>query len=202
MTIYADVIRATDEYVQEFGQPDNPGDAIQPPPDGVNDYYEITVRFNWSTRPSPAHIVKWNNGSPIWFDPRTVVGVRSAAIAKTYADVDAVVWDAVGNRTEEYKEAEADARTYKAGSYVGNAPDSIACYALHNPTGVEQTGRWAADDIIARADAFASAKLAMRENRFASQSAMRAATTLAELDAATAAWTSFITGLRTQLGLP
>lgn len=127
---------------------------------------------------------------------------RDAAIAKCYPDIDAIYADAVGNRTEEYKDAESDARAFKAAGYTGTVTDYVHDFALHNPTGTEQTDQWAADQIIARADAFASAKLSMRSQRFASQAAMRAATTNAELDSAVNAWNSFIATTRQNLGLP
>jgi len=124
-----------------------------------------------------------------------------AAISRTYADVDRVYADAVGNRTEEYKDAEADARAFAAAGYTGTPSDYVHDYALHNPTGSAQTDQWAADQIIARADAFAQAKLAMRSTRFASQAAIRAAATPDDLNAAVATWNGFIASLRTQLGL-
>lgn len=143
----------------------------------------------------------WKMPERVAVDMRVLADILAPALAKPYADIDAVVRDAVGNRTEEYKDAEADARAYKAAGYIGTIPPSVNCYAQHNLTGSAQTGQWAADDIIARADAFSAAKLSMRESRFASQFAMRAATTNAELDAAVAAWNSFIAQIRAQLGL-
>lgn len=127
---------------------------------------------------------------------------KNAAITRTYADVDRVYDDAVGNRTEEYKDAEADARAFAAAGFTGTAPSSITSFAQSNPTGAVQSNQWAAEQIIARADAFASAKLSMREKRFEQQAAMRAATNQAQLDAAVSAWQSYITTLRAQLGLP
>jgi hypothetical protein len=135
---------------------------------------------------------------------RSVVNLdalKTAAIAATYADVDKVYADAVGNRTEEYKDAETDARAYAAAGYTGTVSDYVHDYALHNPTGTTQTDQWAADQIIARADAFAQAKLSMRSQRFTSQATMRVAATQDDLSTAIAAWNNFIASLRTQLGL-
>lgn len=143
----------------------------------------------------------WNTATKRWEHIEPLASLQAKSINKPYADIDAVVRDAVGNRTEEYKAAEADARAYRAAGYAGAVPPSVDCFAQHNPTGIVQTGQWAADDIIMRADAFAVAKLAMRQMRFSSQSAMRSATTSAELDAAVAGWTSFIAQIRAQLGL-
>jgi hypothetical protein len=137
-------------------------------------------------------------------DARSVVdlpALKAAAIAKTYPDVDAVYDAAVGSRTEEYKDAEADARAFAAAGYTGGVSEYVSDYALHNPTLLVQTNQWAADQIIARADAFAAAKLLMRSTRFARQADMRAATTQAGLNAAVAAWGSFISSTRSALGL-
>lgn len=123
------------------------------------------------------------------------------AIANTYRDVDAVYNDAVGQRGPEYADAETDARAFVAAGYAGEVSPFVSDFALHNPTGTVESNQWAADNIIARADAFRSAKLAMRSTRFVRQEEMRAATTSAALQAAVGAWEAFIAGLRAQLGL-
>lgn len=125
----------------------------------------------------------------------------AAAIAKTYLDVDAVYDDAIGRRGTEYAEAEADARTFIAPGYTGVASAYVSDFALNNPTGVQQTDTWAANQIIARADAFRNAQLSMRSTRFARQKDMRAATTEAGLATAVGAWDGYIATLRVQLGL-
>lgn len=124
-----------------------------------------------------------------------------AAIAKTYRDVDSIYTAAVGNRTDEYREAEDAARAYVAAGYTGSVSAYVSDFALSNPTGVAQTDAWSADQIIARADAFHAAKLSMRSRRFSSQADMRAANTMEELNAAVADWSGFIVNLRAQLGL-
>lgn len=130
-----------------------------------------------------------------------LAALREAAIAKTYLDVDKVTFDAVGNRVEEYKVAESAARAFRDVGYVGEVDISVSAYAQHNPTGEQQTNQWAADQIIERADAFRAAQDALRVQRFASQAAMRAATTAEELAAAVAAWNEFIVQIRADLGL-
>jgi hypothetical protein len=127
--------------------------------------------------------------------------LKSAAIAKTYADVDAVYDAAVGRRATEYQEAEAAARAFADAGYAGDVSEYVSDYALHNPTGAEQSNQWAADQIIARADAFRAAQKAMRTQRFAGQAAMRAATTPEQLAAAQESWAAFIAETRAELGL-
>lgn len=123
----------------------------------------------------------------------------AAAIGRTYHDVDAIYTAAVGNRTDEYREAEDAARAYVSAGYTGPVSAYVSDFALDNPTGVAQTNAWSADQIIGRADAFHAAKLLMRSQRFASQAEMRAATTIEELNAAVADWSGFIVSLRAQL---
>jgi hypothetical protein len=130
-----------------------------------------------------------------------LAALRTAALAKTYTDVDAVVRDAIGNRAEEYKDAAAAARAYAAAGYEGEVDEGISSYALFNPTGEAQANQWAAEQIIARADAMDTAKRSMRSKRFEHQAAMRAASTPEELDAAVAAWDAFIVETRASLGI-
>ncbi|MCC6071467.1 hypothetical protein ACFSQU_18160 [Massilia sp. GCM10020059] len=125
----------------------------------------------------------------------------AAAIAKTYADVDSIYTAAVGQRTQEYADAEAAARSFVVSGYSGSASEYVSDYALQNATGEVQTNAWAADQIIARADAFHAAKLAMRSARFARQAQMREATTAEELASAIGGWDDFIAATRAQLGL-
>lgn len=124
-----------------------------------------------------------------------------AAIAATYLDVDAVYVAAIGQRQSEYTDAETAARAYAAAGYAGTPSAYVTGFAANNPTGIAQTNRWSADQIIARADAFVTAKLAMRNTRFLRQADMRAATTEAALSTAIANWNGFIAALRAQLGL-
>jgi hypothetical protein len=127
--------------------------------------------------------------------------LKAAAITKTYADVDGVYKAAIGRRATEYQDAEDAARAFAAAGYMGDVSEYVSDYAAHNVTGEAQTDQWAADQIIARADAFRAAQAAMRTKRFEWQAAMRAASTPDELAAAVAAWNGFIAALRGQLGL-
>jgi len=139
------------------------------------------------------------NGRPIAIDPPqpSIEQQIASALAATYADVDAIYAAAIGNRKPEYDEAEQAALAYQAAGYTGPASTYVADYAA--TAGI--TDQQSADLIIARANGLRAAVLAMRTTRFTAQSAMRAATTQAELDAAVAAWRTFITQVRTSLGL-
>lgn len=116
------------------------------------------------------------------------------AIAKTYADVDAVYALAVGNREPEYRDAEAEARAYQAAGYTGTVSPYISGWASsQTPT---LTNQQAADAIIAKADALAAAKIALRNTRFSTQAALRGAQTQAELDTIMAGWDAFVASVK------
>lgn len=111
------------------------------------------------------------------------------AITKTYTDVDSIYSFAIGNRSEEYKQAEAAALAYQAAGYIGSVSEYISSWATSN---APMTNAQSADAIIARAVALRSAMVAMRTQRFVSQAAMRAATTNAELNSALSTWNTFV----------
>ncbi len=154
-----------------------------------------------SPRPDPHSSLFIQDGVCFWKDPRTLEDVLALALEKPYADIDAIVRDAVGGRTKEYEKAEAEARAFAASGYAEPAPRSVAKFAAKNPTMQPQSNTWAAQQVIGRANALAAAQDDMRDQRFESQWNMRAATTLAELDVAVATWNTFIAQLRAQLGL-
>lgn len=176
------------------------------PPQETPEPRDGTTYFPWQDRlvfsgPTPTSHLCWVGGAPQWVEAAALDELKTAAIAKTYADVDKVHFDAVGNRATEYQEAEAAARAFAAGGFQGEADDDVHSYAIDNTTGEVQTDQWAAENIIARADAFRAAQKAMRNTRFKRQAEMRAAATPEELTAVVAAWDGFIAGLRAQLGL-
>ncbi len=164
-------------------------------------YTEIDAPFI-RDHPSASAQPKVQGRKVIWIETAALADLAEAAIARTYLDVDRVHVDAVGSRTTEYQEAETAARAYVATGNHGVADSDVHSFALHNPTGQVQTDQWAAEQIIARADAFRGAQKAMRNQRFQRQAEMRAAATAEELQAVEALWSQFITNLRAQLGLP
>ena len=141
-------------------------------------------------------------GQLAWQETMSLPDLAAAAVAQTYKDVDAVYTDAIGAREPEYKDAEIEARRFAAAGFVGPVNTDISSYAEYNPTGQQQTNRWAAEQILMRADAFAAAKSVMRSTRFACQAQMQGASTVEQLATVVAAWRGFIEGLRAQLGLP
>lgn len=152
------------------------------------------VQLNWSMYRANSTRDGVERLADVNFDAR-----KALAIAQTYLDVDAVTLAAVGQRGEEYKSAEAAARDFSAAGYVGEPVADVSSYAQFNPTGEAQSNRWAADQIIARADAFRAAQTAMRCQRFEAQATMRGAQDTAALAVAVSAWESFIASVRAQL---
>lgn len=128
--------------------------------------------------------------------PADLQPLITSAISATYADVDALYAAAVGNRAEEYRQAEAAALAYQAAGYSGAVSEYVSSWAASNPP---MTNAQSADIIIARATALRSAMAAARTQRFVSQAAMRAATTRAELDTAVAAWDAFVAATKAAL---
>ena len=131
-------------------------------------------------------------------DPAVVLAAaRAAALVKIDADTDEVYGDVVGNKAEEYRSAESDAKAFIAANYLGTAGGGVTSWA----TAKAWTTTQAADDILAQATAWRGAQNAIRANRLAQKEAARAAADLAGLGAITAQWNGFLTAIRTQLGV-
>lgn len=189
------------EILQALGVTDPDGATPEPPPDDGYTYVLWQTAVDWA-RPTPTSKHYFTDGAPVWVEMATLADLISAAVAKCYTDIDKVVEDAVGGRTKEYERTESDARAFAAGGYVDPAPRSVSKFAQYNPTMQVQTNQWAADQIIGRADALITAQDDMRDQRFVSQYAMRAAATDADLDTAVTTWNDFIATTRQNLGLP
>jgi len=138
---------------------------------------------------------EWATALPA--DVTPISTLSASAIAKTYADTDAIYASAVGNRSDEYKLAETDALAFKATGYAGTCPITVSSWKPSSTL----TNQQKADTIIAQSVALRGAITAMRTQRFASQDAMSNATTQAQLNAAVATWDAFIAATRTSLGL-
>ena len=131
-------------------------------------------------------------------DPAVVLtAARAAALLKIDSETDKVYGDVVGNKGEEYRSAESDAKAFIAANYIGAAGGGVTSWA----TAKGWTTTQAANDIIAQATAWRGAQAAIRANRLARKEAARAAADLAALNAITAQWSGFLTAIRTQLGV-
>lgn len=111
-------------------------------------------------------------------------------------DVDAIYAAAVGNRATEYQKSEEQARSYRAADYAGDGPKAVTAWA--NATG--NSARWAADDIIATADAWHTAEDTIRDVRLMCKQRARNAQTEEALEAVRIQWAAFLAQIRAQLG--
>ena len=107
---------------------------------------------------------------------------------------DSIVRDVVGERTEEYRTAESEAKSYKSGGYSGTAPSSVKSWA----DAKGWTGEKAADDILATAGQWRAASAAIRAARLKHKERARNGE---DLVAVLASWLTFTKALRTNLGV-
>jgi hypothetical protein len=122
---------------------------------------------------------------------------QKAARARIDSDVDAVYYAVIGDRTTEYQATNDDAKAFKNAGYVGTAPASVQCWA----TVKGWTAQQAADDILATAANWLNAQQSMRASRLQKKQDVTAATTNAEVDTVLSAWSTYIAGMRSQLGV-
>jgi hypothetical protein len=121
----------------------------------------------------------------------------AAAMRKIDADADAIYGSVLGNRGEEYKGAEADAKAFKQAGYSGAVPTGVSSWVAASG----MTAQGAADDILATADNWRGAMAQIRSNRLARKKAVEAAADQAGIDAAMAQWNGFATAMRAALGI-
>lgn len=113
------------------------------------------------------------------------------------AMVDKIMADAIGGRLSQYQRAESHARAYKAASYSGTVPPAVKSWSETK----SKSATWAADSIIAQADALIAAEEAIYDRRLKVKEAIRSATLDADLDIATPTFNAFVSAIRTQLGI-
>ena len=109
------------------------------------------------------------------------------------AEADAIIAAVIGNRGQEYVDAEAGAAAFKATGYTGPVPGAVQVWA----TVEGQSATWAADDILTQAAAWRAASLAIRQARLTAKKGVREG----DAAAALAAWAGFVSTIKTQLGV-
>jgi hypothetical protein len=122
---------------------------------------------------------------------------RTDAARKIDADADRIYGDVLGNRGEEYKAAEADAKTFKAVGYSGNAPAGVSSWVAASG----MTAQGAADDILTTAENWRGAMSQIRANRLLRKKEVERAADQEEISAALIAWGYFVSVMRSGLGL-
>jgi hypothetical protein len=158
--------------------------AFIPPDPGNADY---AAYLKW--------VAEGNTAQPA--DVPTLAQQRAVAIRRIDADADAIYGDVLGNRGEEYKGAEADAKVFKTAGYAGTVPPGVSSWVAASG----MTAQGAADDILATADNWRGAMAQIRANRLARKKAVEAAADQAGIDTAMAQWNGFATAMRAALGI-
>ena len=113
--------------------------------------------------------------------------------AQIDAEADTIIGAVIGNRAQEYVDADAAAAAYKAAGYSGPVPGPVQVWA----TVEGRTAAWAADNILAQADAWRTASLAIRQARLTTKKRVRDG----DAAGALAAWAGFVSTIKTQLGV-
>lgn len=120
-----------------------------------------------------------------------------SAVLKIDQDTDAIIRDVIGERGNEYKLAEEEAKSFKAAGYPATVPASVKSWADAKGWSATQ----AADDILAVAAGWLNAQSSIRTNRLARKEEARKATTAVGVDTALASWATFVAQMRTSLGV-
>ncbi len=111
--------------------------------------------------------------------------------------VDSIYSQAVGNRTEEYKAAEAEAIAFKDSNYTSTASRLISDYAEIKGWSDQQ----ACDDILYQANAWRAAIAEIRKARLSLKEATRAATDEQQLNTVKQQAIDVFTVIKQQLGI-
>lgn len=134
----------------------------------------------WQVEPLPADVV---------------AALLAEAKASAHTSIDAaagqIVRDVVGDRAEEYRQAEDEAKAWAAAQYAGNAPPSVASWAVASGL----TPQAACDSILAQAAAWRGALQAIRAARLQ----LKALATIGKPELALAQWAEFERGMRAML---
>lgn len=143
------------------------------------------------------------NASDIWTSgawqafQKSVADVKAELIARIDADVDAIYAAVIGNRSDEYNAANADATAYKAAGYTGAIPASVQSWAAAKAW----TATQAADDILTAAAHLTALRDTIRAQRLAKKEAARTAANQAALDTVAAQWATALATIREAAGL-
>lgn len=119
------------------------------------------------------------------------------AVRAIDADVDAIYWAAVGNRTQEYLAAEQQAQAFSDAGFSGAVPPSVQSWV--DASGM--TAEAAAADILAQAAAWNAARETIRAQRLLAKAAATAALDVDALTAVMTGWAGFVSTMRAALGV-
>lgn len=131
------------------------------------------------------------------YNAAILIGNKSVFIQSIDNDCDSIINAVIGRRETEYITAEAQARAYVAAGYTGTVPDYVQNWA----TVKKQTAQWAADDIVNTSNMWRSSQETARFNRLQHKEDARNAATQTDLDAVITSWNTFVSTLKSNLGL-
>jgi hypothetical protein len=118
---------------------------------------------------------------------------EAQALSFIDASADAIIRATIGDRGEEYSQAEADAQAFAAVDYTGDVPLSIAIWMQTSGMSAQA----ATDDILAQAEAWRGALMQIRAARLQAKAIARAG----DIECAIDDWNTFDAQIRTALGI-
>jgi hypothetical protein len=127
----------------------------------------------------------------------SLADARAAAVKTIDTDADAIYRAVLGERAEEYRIAEEEARAFAMASYAGPPPASVAAWA----SAKGWTAQAACDDIMATADAWRSANASIRTARLAHKVRAGTAVDVAAVTTVLTSWAATLAAIRAGLGL-
>lgn len=123
--------------------------------------------------------------------------LKKSSLSQINSDDNSIYSDVIGNKATEYTAAELAAQLYKEIDYTGSVPELVQAWA----DAKLWTARQACDDILAQASAWRNAAAIIRRYRLQTKESVKRATTIEEVNAAMWIWNSFVSNIRTQLGV-
>lgn len=128
--------------------------------------------------------------------------LKTTATLKIDGDADNIRRAVLGERATEYQTAYSEASAFKNAGYTGTVPPTVQSWVDAKAAGgVTWIAQQAADDILATAAQWTSAQYSIRANRLKAKEQAKAATDAVGVNAALAAWSAFVAGIKTQLGV-
>lgn len=181
--------------------------------------YELNDKIVWmlparaTFTPAPAHgedqVAVWTPETESWAvlpralveedqaPPLELAEQQAAALSLIDSDIDALIFRVIGNRAQEYLQAEAQAQSFKDRGYPEDVPEFVASDAA----AFNRTPQEAADAILEQAAAWRGALGKMRRERlFHKQEVLRCAST-EDLTLVLSGWVSALKEMAGMLGV-
>jgi hypothetical protein len=159
--------------VQALEIQDGPG-AFDPMPDHT---YRQLDQLPDMAQPTPTSVLRWEDDwpAPQWVETATLADLVAAGISDIDSTADAARLDVLSRPTnsEEYRQAETQAREFKAAGYPAtDVPEDVDSWASAKYRD-GWTAQQAADDIIATADTWRGLLSSIRRLRLSAKEDVR-----------------------------